>query len=50
LDLRFAAGKLCFREFAHAVGGMLDGVVACLEQAGLKLNASYTVLVTKQTH
>ena len=46
---RFAPGILWFRESARAIGGMLDAVVACLEQAGLKLNASKTLLVTTLT-
>ena len=42
LDLRFADDILLFGESAQAVGSMLDALVACLEQVGLKLNASKT--------
>ena len=42
LDLRFADDILLSRESAQTVGSMRDALVACLEQAGLKLNASKT--------
>ena len=49
LDLRFA-GDILFRGgSAQAVGSMLHALVACLEQAGLKLNASKTKVLTTQT-
>ena len=38
LDVRFADDILLFGESAQAVGSMLDALVACLEQVGLKLN------------
>ena len=48
LDLRFADDILLFRESAQAVGSMRDPFVACLEQVGLKLNASKTKVLTTQ--
>ena len=48
LDLRFADDILLFGESAQAVGSMLDALVACLEQVGLKLNASKTKVLTTQ--
>ena len=42
LDLRFADGILFYGESAQAVGSMLDALVTCVEQVGLKLNASKT--------
>ena len=43
LDLGdFADYILSIGEFAQAVGRMLDALVVCLEQVGLKLNASKT--------
>ena len=48
LDPRFAGDRLLFGESAQAVGSMLDALVACLEQVGLKLNASKTKVLTTQ--
>ena len=42
LDLRFADDILIFGESVQAIGSTLDAVVSCLEQVGLKLNASRT--------
>ena len=48
LDLRFADDILLFGESAQAVGSMLHALVACLQQVGLKLNASNTKVLTTQ--
>ena len=42
LDSRFADDILIFGESVQAIGSTLDAVVSCLEQVGLKLNASRT--------
>ena len=36
LDLRFADSILLFREFAQALGSMLDALVICPEQSGIE--------------
>ena len=48
LDLRFADDILLFGESAQVVGSMLDALVTCLGQVGLKLNASKTKVLTTQ--
>ena len=48
LDLRFADDILLFGESARVLGSMLDALVTCLEQMGLKLNASKTEVLTRQ--
>ena len=49
LDLRCSDDISLFRESAQAVGNMLDTLVTCLGQVGLKLNASKTKVLTTQT-
>ena len=48
LDLSFADDILLFGESAQAVGSMLNALVTCLEQVGLKLKASKTKVLTTQ--
>ena len=48
LDLRFADDILLFGESAQVVGSMLDALVTCLGQVGLKLNTSKTKVLTTQ--
>ena len=48
LDLRCADDILLFGESAQVVGSMLDALVTCLGQVGLKLNASKTKVLTTQ--
>ena len=48
LDLRFAGDILFWGESAQAVSSMLHALVTCLEQVGLKLNASKTKVLTTQ--
>ena len=48
VDLGFADDIWLFGESAQAVGSMLNALVACLDQVGLKLNALKTKMLTTQ--
>ena len=48
LDLRFAEDILIFARSSHEIMTLLDKLVQFLGDAGLKLNAEKTVLITTQ--